>query len=286
MTQFHLDRRNLLAGLVGIGLMPSQLAAADPQWRWAVDYGTATDPAVARGFDLLVLEPGHARAIAPLRGPGSQLLGYLSLGEVEQGRDYIGMLRREGALKAPNANWPDARLVDLRHAAWTRLVLDRLIPEILRKGYDGIFFDTLDNAEALERKDPVGCAGMIDAAAELVRSIRQRFPGSVLMMNRGYALLPRVASHVDLVLGEAMASRWNFSTKQYELTPPADWTWQADRLIAARTANPALRLTTLDYWDPADRGTIISLYDRERQAGFHPYVATLALNRIYPEPRP
>ncbi|MEO5597140.1 MAG: endo alpha-1,4 polygalactosaminidase [Novosphingobium sp.] len=285
MRRLHLDRRSLLAGLVGIGLIPRRLAAGNAPWRWAVDYSARTDPAIARGYDLLVLEPDHPRPITPLRGPGSQLLGYLSLGEVEKGRDFIGLLRREGALKTANQNWPDARMVDLRHPAWTRLVLDRLIPDILSKGYDGIFFDTLDNAEALERKDPAGCAGMVDAAAELVRSIRQRFPRSVLMMNRGYALLPRVASHVDLVLGEAMASRWNFAIKQYEFTPQADWSWQAERLIAAREANPALRLATLDYWDPADRETIANLYDRERQAGFCPYVATLALDRIHPEPR-
>lgn len=284
MMRALFDRRTLLAGMAATGLLPRPVAAREAVWRWGVDYGAKTDPVTARTFDLLVLEPAHARPIAPLRGPNAQLLGYISLGEVEQGRDYWASLRRDGALMAVNPNWPDARMVDVRRPAWSKLVLERLIPEILAKGYDGIFMDTLDSVEALERKDPVGHAGMIDAAVDLLGQIRRTFPRITVMLNRGYALLPRAAGSVDLVLGEAMASRWNFATKQYEFTTPDDWDWQAQRLKAAQAANPALRLTTLDYWNPADPATIAELYAKERRAGFHPYVATLALDRLHQEP--
>ncbi|MFC3174630.1 endo alpha-1,4 polygalactosaminidase [Novosphingobium bradum] len=284
MTPFPLGRRELLAGLVATGLVARAAPAATGPWRWAIDYGPATNPDLARTFDLLVLEPAHPRPIAPLRGASAVLLGYLSLGEVEQGRAYAGQLHKAGALKAANRNWPDARLVDLRHPAWSELVIGRLIPEILAKGYDGIFIDTLDSAEALARRDPVGNAGMVEAAVALLRRIRKAFPRITVLLNRGYAALPEAAPAIDLLLAEAMASRWNFAEKRYELTPPADWDWQAERLRAAHAANPALRLLTLDYWNPADAATIAQLYARERAAGFHPYVATLALDRVLPEP--
>ncbi|ABD26061.1 putative signal peptide protein [Novosphingobium aromaticivorans DSM 12444] len=277
------DRRRVIAALAASPLAFGRLAHAAAPWRWAVDYGAKTDPALARQFDLLVLEPDHARPIEALRGPGAKLLGYLSLGEVEQARPYVGRLRKAGALIAANPNWPDARMVDLRHALWTSLVVEEIIPAILAKGYDGIFFDTLDNAEAMQHADPVKMAGMVDAAAALVRAIRARFPPITLMMNRGYALLPAVAPHVDVVLGEAMASKWDFAKKAYVRTTPSDWEWQAARLREAKLANPALRLTVLDYWDEADRDTVAALYHCEREAGFHPYVATLALDRIHPE---
>ncbi|MCW1381901.1 endo alpha-1,4 polygalactosaminidase [Novosphingobium sp. KCTC 2891] len=286
MKMFTLDRRRALAGLAAAvsAIAQPRLAFAGPAWRWAVDYGQTTDPALARQFDLLVLEPDHPRPIAPLRAPGASLLGYISLGEVEQNRPFTDRLRKGGALTAPNPNWPDARMIDLRKPVWSALVVDELVPAILAKGYDGIFLDTLDNAEALERKDPVHCTGMVAAAVELVQLLRERFPKITIMMNRGYALLPQAAPYVDIILGEAMSSRWNFADKRYERTSASDWAWQADRLRAAREANPAVRLTVLDYWDPADRATITELYQRERGAGFHPYVATLALDRIQPEP--
>lgn len=283
MIALGIDRRHALAGLVAAVVAPRSLATAARPWKWAVDYSANTDPALARQFDLLVLEPDHRRPIAPLRGPTSQLLGYISLGEVEQNRSYAGALRKAGVLRMANPNWPDARLIDLRKPEWTALVTERLVPEILAMGYDGIFLDTLDNAEAMEHARPVAQSGMIAAACELVRQIRARFPAITIMMNRGYALLPAVATQVDIVLGEAMASRWDFAAKQYVMTTDADWNWQAARLRAARAVNPTMRLAVLDYWDPADPATIAALYARERDAGFCPYVATIALDRLHPE---
>lgn len=281
-------RRALLMGGGALGLMMTLGAqgrtARAATSRWGVDYGPATDPVLARACPLLVLEPHHARPIAPLRGAGSTLLGYVSFGEVEKTRPYVGALDRAGALRAPNPHWPDARLADLRHAAWRDELVERAIPAILALGYDGIFIDTMDNAEAMERADPAGAAGMVAAGAALVAAVRARFPAIRIMLNRGYAVLPEVARHVDAVLGEAMASRWNFAERRYEMLSDDDWAWQAERLRAARAINPRLTLATLDYWDPADTRTVAALYARERAAGFLPCVATLALDRLIAEP--
>lgn len=283
-----MGRRRLLAlgtGAIGLTLgFRAPPAVKSKAWRWGIDYGPATDPQLARACRLLVLEPHHPRSIAALRGPGSSLLGYVSLGEVERSRPYFADLDHAGALGAVNPNWPDARMADLRHAAWTAALLDRVIPAILALGYDGLFMDTMDNAEAMERQDPTGNAGMIAAGAALILAIRARFPKIQLMLNRGYAVLPTVATAIDHVLGEAMASRWNFAAKRYELLVDSDWQWQADHLRAARLRNPKLTLATLDYWDPADTRQVAALYRRERAAGFMPYVATLALDRLIAEP--
>lgn len=287
---FPWSRRQLLAslaaGLASAGLAPARGDSSHPgePWRWGVDYGPDTDPALAGHFQLLVLEPDHPRPLAPLQAPGRTLLGYLSLGEIEKGRPYVRELEVAGALMAANPDWPDARRVDLRHPAWGRILLDRVIPEILARGYHGIFIDTTDNAEALERANPVVNKGMVNAAAELILSMRKRFPGMPIMLNRGYAVTQRVAPAIDYLLGESMASRWNFAKREYELLSDSDWTWQADRLRAAQAINPALRLLTLDYWDPAATRQITALYARERAAGFLPYVSTLALDHLAVEP--
>ncbi|WP_353434304.1 endo alpha-1,4 polygalactosaminidase [Sphingomonas faeni] len=290
MARRTILRQVLAMGAIGltIGARSRSQAAPRPSpdtaLRWGIDYGATTDPALARACALLVLEPHHARPIAPLRGPGSILLGYVSFGEVERGRPYFAALDKAGALSAANPNWPDARLADLRHPAWRAAVLDRLVPAILALGYDGIFIDTMDNAEAMERQDPVANTGMVAAGATLIAAVRARFPKTRIMLNRGYALLPNVAPKIDYLLGEAMASRWNFAAKRYELLSESDWAWQAGRLRAARARNSALALMTLDYWNPADTTQIAALYARERAAGFSPYVATLALDRLMPEP--
>lgn len=279
----------LAAGAAGLtfGLRSAtsgQVVHDDTTLRWAVDYGAATDPVLAKRYQLLVLEPHHARPIAPLRGNGSVLLGYVSLGEVEKRRPYFAALDAAGALGIANPDWPDARRADLRHPAWTTTVLDQIVPQILQLGYDGIFIDTMDNAEAMERQDPRGAKDMVAGGARLIAAIRARFPGIRIMLNRGYAMLERVAPSIDYVLGESMASRWNFATKRYDLLSDSDWKWQADRLRAAKAINPAMVVTTLDYWDMADTRQVAALYARERAAGFAPYVSTLALDRLWPEP--
>jgi len=290
MPRRKIMQRMLALGATALTLGMRSLSDATPRpsanaaLRWGVDYGATTDPVLARMCALLVLEPHHARPIAPLRGPGSILLGYVSFGEVERSRPYFAGLENAGALKAANPNWPDARLADLRHPAWRAAVLDRLVPAILALGYDGIFIDTMDNAEAMERQDPVANKGMVAAGVTLIAAVRARFPRIRIMLNRGYALLPDVAPKIDYLLGEAMASRWNFATKRYELLSDSDWAWQAGRLRAAKARNPALNLMTLDYWDPTDTKQVAALYARERAAGFSPYVATLALDRLVPEP--
>jgi len=290
MPRRKIMQRMLALGATALtlGLRSRSEATAKPRAntarRWGVDYGAATDPVLAKACALLVLEPHHARPIAPLRGPGSILLGYVSFGEVERSRPYFAGLEKAGALRAANPNWPDARLADLRHPAWRAAVLDRLVPAILALGYDGIFIDTMDNAEAMERQDSVANKGMVAAGVSLIAAVRARFPRIRIMLNRGYALLPDVAPKIDYLLGEAMASRWNFTAKHYELLSDSDWAWQAGRLRAAQVRNPALSLMTLDYWDPADTKQVAALYARERAAGFSPYVATLALDRLVLEP--
>lgn len=260
-------------------------AMIDPSsWRWAVDYGANSDPALARRYQLLVLEPDHAREIAKLRGPHSVLLGYVSLGEVEKSRPYFQDLLAAGALTKPNPNWPDARMADPRHPAWRLVLLDHIIPAILARGYNGIFIDTTDSVEAMEQAEPLENKGMIDAAAELILAIRSRFPDIQIMLNRGYAVLPQVTGAINYLLGEAMASRWNFTRNSYELLSDEDWNWQATRLRSAQSANPALRILTLDYWNSEDMDQTAALYARERKAGFLPYVATLALDHLVDEP--
>lgn len=283
-------RRAVMAALAFAGIAPTAAgtSAGRPtlpaRLRWAIDYGPAPDPVLAKAFDLLVLEPDHDHVLSAFRGDDRRLLAYLSLGEVAEQRPYAPELHRMGLLGIRNPHWPDARYIDLRDPRWTAMVVDTIIPPLVAQGYHGLFFDTLDNAEAMEVADPVGAAGMVAGAVALVHAIRARYPQLLLMMNRGYRLLPAAACDIDLLLAESLASRWSFARKSYEMLSPADYAWQADRLRAARTANPALALLALDYWDIRDRRTVRALYARERAAGFSPYVSMLALDRIHPEP--
>ena len=104
------------------------------------------------------------------------------------------------ALLSENPDWPGTRRVDVRHPSWRSLVLDRRIPSLVSRGFTGLMFDTLDTPPYLELLDPVRYHGMRDAAIGLVDAIRVRWPGMMLIMNRGYALLPRRRSRTSMRL--------------------------------------------------------------------------------------
>lgn len=261
-------------------------AIAGADMPWVVYYGDREPVSAFEPFDLVVLDSDVHPRLQPLLDRGKILLGYLSLGEVAGHRDHFAQVRAEGLLVRENTHWAGSWFVDLRDPRWTSRVVEDLVPAILRQGFHGLFIDTLDNAEDLERSDPQTYAGMRDAAVRLVRTIRLHYPDTLIMLNRAYLILPEVATSIDMALGESSYTDYDFATGAYDYCESALYSWQAERLEDARAANPRLELMTLDYWDPEDAAGVARIYARQRARGFAPYVATIALDRIHQEPKP
>jgi polysaccharide biosynthesis protein PelA len=251
---------------------------ADP---FVVYYAYENDPAIA-DYRLAVLD-SDVSPEALAHGTEMTLLAYLSVGEVEPNRAYFNAVAAEGLLGAANANWPDARFVDMRDPRWSERLVSTVVPAILERGFQGLLIDTLDNAEFMEFNEPVRFAGMIDAAADLMRRLRRSFPDIMIMVNRGYGVLPAIAGEFDCLLGESVMTRHD-GAGGYEELSPADIAWQRSKMAEARARDRRLTLFSLDYWDPQDTAGIARIYAAERAEGFIPYVATRDLTRIVPEP--
>ena len=272
----------ILGTLAAIASGPA--AAADGTDRFVICYGQDDKPDDYAPYRRAVLDADHHPALAPLKLRGIELFGYVSIGEADQTRDYHDAIVAAGLLLGPNSNWPGAHYVDLRKPAWRALLLDRIIPAIIDRGFEGLFLDTLDDAAFLENADPVANRGMIEAGAATIRAIRKKFPTVPLMLNRAFEVAALVPADLESILAESLASNYDFKTRRYHLRSPADLKWGLARLAELRALNPALQIYTLDYWDRADHAGIARLYERERRAGFTPYVATIDLQRIVPEP--
>ncbi|MEQ8347240.1 MAG: endo alpha-1,4 polygalactosaminidase [Sneathiellaceae bacterium] len=254
--------------------------------KWVVYYADALPASSFTGYDLVVFDGRHHPDLRPLKDRGIALFGYINVGEVATYEPHYAEVQKMGLLRQQNPSWPDSRMVDMRDSRWTELVLSRLIPAVLREGFDGIFLDTLDNAGYMEREDAAANAGMIEAGKRLVAAIRRHYPGLPVILNRGYDLLPEAARHVDYILGESIRTDYDFDTREYGWVPEELYREQVDILEGARKANPAIAVLTLDYWYPEQTDTIARIYEIERQNGFWPYVATVELDLLVPEPRP
>jgi polysaccharide biosynthesis protein PelA len=272
-------------GILSVAALMMVVVASGNQGpsRWAVYYAAEAEPIAFAPYATVVLDGDRHPPIGPLIERGKTVLGYLSLCEVASTRAYFAEVQAEGVLLGEHPHWKGTHYVDIRDPRWSRRVIEDLVPRLLRRGFTGVFLDTLDDAAYQERQ--LGRRGMRDAAIQLVKSIRRQYPDVMLMMNRGYDLLPALERDVDAVLAESLYGTYDFAARWYRRVSPADTATQLDVLRAARQRRPSLRLFALDYWDPADADGIADLYRAARAAGFESYVATIELDRLVPEPR-
>lgn len=275
----------LAASLSGTALGQASRESGVEPIRWAVYYSddvalTEFDP-----FDLLVLDSDYHPPLRALSDRGKTLFGYVSIGEVGRGRSYYDAVREQGLTLGENPNWEGSLFVDVRSGAWTKRVIEEIIPRLLRKGFDGVFLDTVDNAAYLEDRFPERYAGMTGAMSRLILTIREHYPSVPIIMNRGLDVLPRVEHAVEYVLAESLYTDFDFDRQTYSRVDPDMYRRQVAALKAAEERQEDLTILSLDYWDPDDAATIDEIYRVERRSGFHPYVATLALDRIVPPPK-
>ncbi len=276
--------RGRLLALLVVWLLATALASAEPGGGLVVYYGAAAASDAFDAFDVVVLDGLRHPPLAPLAERGKTVLGYLSLGEVASDKPHYSTIKAEGLLLLENPQWKGSFMVDLRDPRWRRFVVEHLVPGLLQQGFDGLFLDTLDDAAYLESLDPKAYRGMKKAAVRLVRAIRRHYPTITLMLNRGFDLIGSLDGDVDMWLGESTLADYDFAREDYTLVDEALYQRIALLLQAARTRHPRLRVFTLDYWDPEDPAGTRHIYQVQRAAGFEPYVATVALDRIVEEP--
>jgi uncharacterized protein (TIGR01370 family) len=270
----------LTAGLTA-ALFPTP-APAEPLTgvtSWAAYYGSDAPTSSLAWPDLLVLEPDHPWQLSSFRRPGQRVLAYLSMGEVHKTRPYFVRLNNAKALLGKNPDWPDAQRVDPAAPAWRKLLLETLAPELLARGYDGFFLDTLDAAGELERtkKRP----GARKAMTSLVQALHDRFPKATIVANGGMELLPEIAPAIAGMAVESIFTAYQFK--------PAKYAWRAEpeaqarklelQALSARYHFPILGLEYAD--EPAMRAKAHQLLV---DAGFVPSVAEIGLNQ--PPSRP
>jgi uncharacterized protein (TIGR01370 family) len=292
-NQFHtatgrgLVRRRVLQALAALCAGSGSARAAMPRERrvkWLAFYGQTADENLLASYDIVILDPMFQGSLAQVDTKVTRLCGYLSLGEVRAADSAFGKIE-PAALLEENAAWPGTYRIDVRHPSWRKLVLDELVPLITQLGFSGLFLDTLDTPPYLEQVEPVAGRGMRQAAIDLVRSIRDRYPGLFVVMNRGYALLPDVIDSVDAIVAESLLTVADDQANGgYKRTPATEVDQVLALLAPVAKGDNRMPILSLDYWDPEDTDAIRTIYARERELRHHPYVATRPLDRIIPEP--
>ncbi len=187
-------------------------------------------PDQVRNYKMVIIEPDFYSKgeIQALKQNGTKVIAYITLGEVDKNRWYYPKLEQIGFL-GTNESWGSSYL-NLKEQEVISIILDRVLPEIILKGVDGIFLDTVDAvAPYTERKD------LEPNMVALIKEIRARHPEITIIQNAGLFLLDETHTDVDAVLIEDIASGYDFVKKSYYIKDLAQFNERKDLVIS--TAN-------------------------------------------------
>lgn len=248
---------------------------------WAVYYGAAPEAAspLAR-FDLVVLDPGGHPPLDMITAGGARALMYVSLAEVNVNHRHYPIIAGEAWVLESNANWPDARRLDVRAAGYEEWLFGRVIASALAAGAHGLFLDTADTALEMERTEPARWGGAAAALERILKRLRRDHPSMLVVLNGGTPLAEIAEpALLDAVASESIWSNYDFAARKYLVRPP-----EAAALRAAplrRLMARGLPVLTLEYAQPDARESIARMIALSRREGFVPYVATIGLGEVF-----
>ena len=270
-----------IAALVALAaqMLCAPAAYAAPE-NWLVVYQGEHATTDFYDFDLVVLEAEQGHDVRSLVAQGQTVLAYISVGEVEDYRSYYEQIKQSGAIIRENKNWPGSYYVDVGNPEWLKVLIEEAIPELLRLGYSGLMFDTIDNPVELARQGG-DYKGMDLAAIRMVKAIRHHYPDIHIMVNRGVEILPQIANDINSVLAESTYTMYDFEAKKPLKMTTEDRTYYTKALQKAKAANPDLKIYSLDYWHADDKKGVAEIYKEQRKRGYVPYVSTVELDKIF-----
>ncbi|MCD6460040.1 endo alpha-1,4 polygalactosaminidase [bacterium] len=244
---------------------------------WICFYGEVKGGHDFFKYKLAVLEPENVNDLDKIKSQGTVCIAYVSLGEAEDYRWYWDELKDKDFILEQNPDWEGNYYIDPRSEQWKHYFVYRIIPKVLKDGYDGIFLDTIDTAEYLEWKDEEKFKGSMDAMVEIIKEIRANYPNIIIISNNGLAILDKFAKYIDIALVEDLYTMYDFENQKYGIQDKEVTKENRDFLkeISREYHIPVL---TLEYAN--NKNQIKNIYNRSRVDGFYPYVGDINLERF------
>lgn len=261
-------------------------AAPEPAPNIALYYGANPPWDELAAFDLVVVEPGHVklpvvRPDVPAKGPGwlgtrTELLAYVSVGEVHPSRPYFKALP-EAWRAGANTAWGSI-VIDQARPEWPAWFVEHAVAPLWREGYRGFFLDTLDSFHLIAKTDAERerqQAGLI----RVVRAIKAAYPEAKLVFNRGFEILPQVHELATAVAAESLFRGWDAGRNAYREVNEADRDWLIGQLATVRDRY-RLPVLAIDYVPPEQRELARDTARRIAALGFMPWVSNPALDLL------
>uniref|UniRef100_UPI0040489A30 endo alpha-1,4 polygalactosaminidase n=2 Tax=Roseivirga sp. TaxID=1964215 RepID=UPI0040489A30 len=205
-----------------------------------ISYGDI-NPDKIRGYKYVIVESEHFTSfdVKRLKENNQVVLGYISLGEVSVARYYFESIKDKTLGK--NKVW-ESYFLDLSDNDTKNAILG-LIQKMDKKGFNGLFLDTVDT---FSEWGPYPERG--DILIEFLAQIKEQFPDFYLMQNAGLSLLPKSKKYINSVAIESVASDYSFEAKEYKIRKSNDF-YQKLAMLKSVKSKHDLSIVLIEYAD-------------------------------------
>lgn len=282
----------LILGIVvftgcGPGTNPVDRLATAQNWVFGLGVNLdAADTCTRLGaYDLVVIdgEDASPELVTCLKGEGSIVLGYLSVGTIENWRSWYPQVEQYRLQAWPD--WEGEWYADLRQQGYRDVLLNTVAPNILAKGFEGLFLDNVDMIAETHHEldgDPVDAQELSAGMYALVQSLGTlvHTDGRILFTQNGYEVTQPVLGSIDGWNHEDVTS--TYVDPGYARTPIAD---RDEALQELRDMDSAGVFTTAtDYTGATQSQVIADSVSNACAVGALPFVSNIALTRLPSEP--
>jgi polysaccharide biosynthesis protein PelA len=239
-------------------------------------YGNAPVVSDLSRFDMAVLEPDNGFAMPRAPASGTRWIAYVSVGEVSPSRDYYAAIPKSWII-GRNDEW-QSDIIDQGNPDWPSFFVQHVIAPLSRKGYSGFFLDTLDSYQSVasdHSRRSRSQQGMIT----LIHLIHRRFPKALILLNRGFEILPAVHGDICAVAFESLYKGWDERAGRYMDVSAEDRKWLLTEAGKVKKRYD-LPVVAIDYCDPSDEKCARGTVQRIRAAHLVPYVGDGRLHTL------
>jgi cysteinyl-tRNA synthetase len=240
------------------------------------------DPAkIAKApFDVQVVDtendsgvPFTGAQVSVMKSGGSQVLGYFSLGEAENYRDYFSTLSKS-IIGPRDRDWPG----DFHVAYWTpewKAIAEKAIDQMISAGYNGVYFDVVDEfySSWAKNHDPHAEQDMVNLVVSLKQYAVSKDPGFKVWVNGAEELLDHT-NYVNAIDG--MFKEEVYYTDSGKKQPAAETQYILENLQKAIDAGKPV--VTVEYVSGAAK--IADVHTQATHDGLGSYVGHLDLDGI------
>jgi hypothetical protein len=242
--------------------------------RFCVNYAAEPSALEVAAFEWSIVEPTARIDLKTLHRAGRTCLAYVSTVEARPDSEAAREAEKRGVpVIGRNDEW-QSHLFDIEDAKWLPLMLDVVVPDAMKLGFDGVFLDTLDSAQRL----PGDASKKQAALVALVQGIRDRYPTKKIVLNRGFDLIPAVAPLINGVLVESVFRSFDHKARAFTAVKPSDTEWLVKHIRDVQSHS--LPVFVVDYVSPTEPALAMETAKKLEALGCSAFITTPDLDGI------